>query len=232
MNTKKLIVVTGASSGIGRYIAEAASDKGIDVVGLSRNKVESNFESLECDITNPEAVKSVFKTLKRNTSFDCLINTAGIASMNLFLSTPIEKMDEILKTNVLGTMYCSQQALKIFARRKDASHSTIINFSTIAVPLSLKGESVYVASKGAVESFSRALAREASDFNCNVNVIAPGPIDTNLISKISEDKIQRIIERQIIQQKASKEDIWNICNFLMTQEASSITGQIFNIQGA
>ena len=225
-------MVTGASSGIGRFIAETASNNGVEVIGLSRNTVEANFESIKCDITDPNAVKTIFKTLKRKTSFNCLINTAGIASMNLFLSTPIEKMDEILKTNILGTMYCSQQALKIFARRKDSLHSSIINFSTIAVPLSLKGESVYVASKGAVEAFSRSLAREASDFNCNVNVVSPGPVDTNLISKISEEKIQRIIDRQIIQNKATKEDIWNICNFLMSQESSSITGQIFNVKGA
>lgn len=231
MNNKRQIVVTGASSGIGRHIAETASANGINVIGLSRNIVESNFESLQCDITDPIAVKSIFKTLKRSTGFDCLINTAGIASMNLFLSTPIEKMEEILKTNILGTMYCSQQALKVFARRKGLLHSSIINFSTIAVPLSLKGEAVYVASKGAVESFSRSLAREAADFNCNVNVIAPGPVDTNLISKISEEKIQRIIDRQFIQNKATKADIWNICEFLMTQEASSITGQVFNIKG-
>ena len=232
MKHKRSIVVTGASSGIGRHIAETASNNGIEVIGLSRKKIETNFESIECDVSDPHAVKSIFKELKRNSGFDCLINTAGIASMNLFLSTPVEKMEEILKTNVLGTMYCSQNALKIFARRKESLHSSIINFSTIAVPLSLKGEAVYVASKGAVEAFSRSLAREASDFNCNVNVISPGPIDTNLISKISADKIQKIVDRQIIQEKATKEDIWNICHFLMSQKASSITGQIFNVKGA
>lgn len=231
MNKERLIVVSGASSGIGKHIAETASSCGFEVIGLSRSKVNSNFTSIECDISNHDEVKLFFKSIKKKTNFTSLINAAGIASMNLFLSTPADKMEEIMKTNVLGTMYCSQHALKIFARTKSDNHSSIINFSTIAVPLALKGESVYVASKGAIEAFSRSLAREASDFNCNVNTIAPGPIDTNLINKIADQKIDAIVRRQIIQEKASKEDIWNICNFLISPESSTISGQVINVQG-
>ena len=86
--------------------------------------------------------------------------------------------------------------------------------------------------KRQVESFSKTLAREAADFNCNVNVIAPGPVDTNLISGISDSKIQEIIDSQMITEKATKEDIWGLCKLLMGDDAKDITGQIINVKGA
>jgi len=231
MINKGTIVVTGASSGIGKHISEKAQEDGYKVLGISRKCISSSFESISCDVTDANQVKDFFKQLRGEREFIGLVNCAGVASMNLFMSTPFEKMSEIFNINVLGSMYCAQQALKLFARRKSDIHSSIINFSTIAVPLSLKGEVIYVASKGAIESFSRSLARETSDFNCNVNVIAPGPIDTKLISKISPKKIDKIIERQIIQKKATKDDVWDVCSFLLSEKSATVTGQVFNLQG-
>ena len=231
MGKKKNIIVTGASSGLGEYICQAAQKEGHHPFGLARSKINHcDFETFECDISDYTQVKKTFREIKKISQPDVLINAAGIASMNLFLMTPAKKMQQIISTNVLGTMFCCQEAMKSFARQKNKN--LIINFSTIAVSLSLKGESVYVASKGAVESFSKTLAREAADFNCNVNVIAPGPVDTNLISGISDSKIQEIIDSQMITEKATKEDIWGLCKLLMGDDAKDITGQIINVKGA
>lgn len=227
----KNIIVTGSSSGLGEYICDAALQEGLNPIGLARTPADhSRFVTFQCDVSDYSQVKNTFKHIKKNNEPHVLINTAGIASMNLFITTPPKKMQQILNTNVLGTMYCCQEALKCFARQK--SRNLIINFSTIAVSLSLKGESVYVASKGAVESFSKTLAREAADFNCNVNVIAPGPVDTKLISGISDNKIQDIINNQMINQKATKKDVWKLCKLLMLEEAKDITGEVINVKGA
>ena len=223
------IIVTGASSGLGKHICKELTNDGTDVIGISRTKPEDvNYDHIQCDVSNSEEVKEAFKSIKKFNP-KALINAAGIASMNLFITTPPKKMDEIISTNVLGTMYCCQQALKIFARSSD--RTTIINFSTIAVSIALKGESVYVASKAAIEAFSRTLAKEAGDFNCTVNTIAPGPVETNLIKGLSESQIKNIIDRQSIQEKATPQDILNICKLLLSNEAKDITGQIFNVKG-
>ncbi len=224
------IVVTGASSGLGKYICEELTSEGIEVIGLSRSKPKNiNYEHMLCDVSNSDEVKDIFKLIKKNFYPKALINAAGIASMNLFITTPPKKMEEIISTNVLGTMYCCQQALKIFARSRE--RTSIINFSTIAVSIALKGESVYVASKAAIEAFSRTLAKEAGDFNCTVNTIAPGPVETNLIKGLSENQIKKIVDRQSIQEKATPQDILNICKLLLSNEAKDITGQTFNVKG-
>lgn len=224
------IVVTGASSGIGKHICKELTNDGINVIGLSRSKPSDvNYDHIQCDVSDSDEVKQAFKLIKKNFKPNALINAAGIASMNLFITTPPKKMKQILSTNVLGTMYCSQQALKIFARSKE--RTSIINFSTIAVSIALKGESVYVASKAAVEAFGQTLAKEAGDFNCTVNTIAPGPVETNLIKGLSENQINKIIDRQSIQEKATPQDILNVCKLLLSNEAKDITGQTINVKG-
>ena len=230
MSNQKNIIVTGSSSGLGKFICEQATNEGFNVIGLARSETkDAKFKTFQCDISDHKEVKNVFKQIKKNFEPHILINAAGIASMNLFLTTPPSKMEQIISTNVLGTMFCCQEALKNFARQKNKNF--ILNFSTIAVSLSLKGESVYVASKGAVESFSKTLAREAADFNCNVNVIAPGPVDTKLISGIADSKIEDIVNAQIINEKASKDDIWRICKLLISDNSKDITGQSINVKG-
>ena len=108
---------------------------------------------------------------------------------------------------------------------------SIINFSTIAVALGLKGESVYAASKAGVEGFSRAFAREMADFNIRVNCIAPGPIKTDLLKGVSEDQINAIISQQIIPKDFSPEDVCDLSEFLIGSQSSSLSGQVLNVGG-
>lgn len=226
----KCIIVTGASSGLGNFFCKQLAEDGFDVIGLSRTAPEKpNFTYIPCDVSNFDDVKKAFRIIKKDFHPTVLINAAGIASMNLFITTPHTKMQQIINTNVLGTMYCCQQALKLFIRTKDLT--SIVNFSTIAVNIALKGESVYIASKAAIEAFSRTLAKEAGDFNCNVNTIAPGPVDTNLIKGLSEKQIKDIIDRQSICEKATTQEILKICKILFSEDAKDITGQVINVKG-
>jgi len=97
--------------------------------------------------------------------------------------------------------------------------------------LGLKGESIYVASKAGVEGFTKSFAREMADFNINVNCIAPGPIDTDLIKGVSNQQIQKIIDQQIIKKKFNEDDICNLVDTLLDIKASSISGQVLNVGG-
>lgn len=224
----RALLVTGASRGLGRHIAERAAAEGYRVVGLARQPAEvAGVEIVACDVGDAREVDEVCKRLKGLPLYG-IINAAGIASMNLLLTTPVETIERLVRTNLTGTILVCRAAAKQLVRQKQGR---IINFSTIAVPLGLKGEAVYVATKAGVEGFSRSFAREMSDHGVTVNVIAPGPIDTDLIRKVPAEKIQEIVNRQISQSMAVPEDVWNVVSLLLADESRTITGTVINIAG-
>jgi len=226
----KTLIVTGASRGLGAAIATSAAKEGYNVIGLARSGGQGEgYEYVSCDVSEPEQVKCFFKGLREDKSLYGLINAAGIASMNLLAATPQESIRRIVDVNLSGTISCCAAASKLLMRQK---FGRIINFSTIAVPLGLKGEAVYVASKAGVEGFSRSFAREMGEFGTTVNVIAPGPIQTDLIAKIPAAKILELVESQIITEQAIPGDIWNIVSLLLDERANMITGQVINVGGA
>ena len=224
-----MIVVTGASRGLGRAVAERLIQSGEDVVGLSREVADLPFDAMVCDVSEYDSVKSVAQKLKREKKeLKGLVNAAGIASMNLAVTTPPSMTQKLIQTNLVGTIHCCQILAPLLIRKKMGS---IINFSTIAVALGLKGESIYAASKAGVEGFSRAFARGMADFNIQVNCIAPGPIKTDLLKGVSDEQIDSIVSQQIIPKVFQPGDVCDLCEFLLSPKSSSLSGQILNIGG-
>jgi 3-oxoacyl-[acyl-carrier protein] reductase len=232
-----MILVTGASRGLGYALCAHFSGKGSPVLGVSRSSASSpfaaspsaSFETVVCDVTDPQALKTLAHSLQtQGKGVSVLINAAGIASMNLALTTPPATAEKIIKTNLLGSIYACQQFVPHMIRAKSGR---VINFSTIAVPLALEGESVYVASKAGVEAFTRTFAREVAGFGITVNCIAPGPIDTDLIKGVPEAKIQRIVDRQAIKRKFTPADVCALADMLISDAASGLTGQVFHLGG-
>jgi len=224
-----MILVTGASRGIGSALCAYFSGKGLPVLGLARSLVHADFDTAVCDVTDPQALRVLAqRLLAEGRGVSVLINAAGIASMNLALTTPPATAEAIVKTNLLGTIYTCQQFVPHMIRAKAGR---VINFSTIAVPLALEGESVYVASKAGVEAFTRTFAREVAAFGITVNCIAPGPVDTDLIKGVPDVKIQRIVDRQVIKRKFSPAEVCALADMLMSESASTLTGQVFHLGG-
>jgi 3-oxoacyl-[acyl-carrier protein] reductase len=224
-----MIVVTGASKGLGRAICERLQSKNRDVFGIARDVSDLPFPAISCDVSSYREVKTVVQQLKKEgIRIDALINAAGIASMNLAVTTPPEVSQRIIQTNLLGTIFCCQIIAPLLIRNK---MGCIINFSTIAVALGLKGESVYAASKAGVEGFTRSFAREMADFNVNVNCIAPGPIETNLLKGVTESQIAKIVAQQIIPKQYTPEVICDLVELLMDSRSSSLSGQILHVGG-
>jgi 3-oxoacyl-[acyl-carrier protein] reductase len=225
-----MIVVTGASKGLGRAICDRLIAKNIDVFGLSRNIDEVPFASMTCDVSSYENVKAAAQKLKKDgVKVTGLVNAAGIASMNLALTTPQSVTQKIINTNLLGTIYCCQLIAPLMLRNKKGS---IINFSTIAVALGLKGESIYAASKAGVEGFTRSFAREMADFNVKVNCIAPGPIDTSLLKGITVEQINKIVSQQVIPKQFKPGAVADLVELLIDSRSDSLSGQVLHVGGA
>lgn len=225
-----MIIVTGASRGLGRSVAERLICSGREVLSLSRTSEGAPGDSVTCDVSDYEAVKTVAQSLrKEKREIEGLVNAAGIASMNLAVTTPPSMTQKLIQTNLAGTIHCCQLFAPLMIRKKAGS---IINFSTIAVTLGLKGESIYAASKAGVEGFSRAFAREMADFDIRVNCIAPGPIKTDLLKGVSDEQIDAIVAQQILPKLFLPDDIADLCEFLLGPQSQSLSGQVLKVGGA
>ena len=222
-----MIIVTGASRGLGRAVAERLISSGREVLSLSRTSEGAPGDSVTCDVSDYEAVKAVAQSLRKEKRvIEGLVNAAGIASMNLAVTTPPSMTQKLIQTNLAGTIHCCQLFAPLMIRKKAGS---MINFSTIAVTLGLKGESIYAASKAGVEGFSRAFAREMADFDIRVNCVAPGPIKTDLLKGVSDEQIDAIVAQQILPKLFLPDDVADLCEFLLGPQSQSLSGQVLKV---
>ena len=224
-----MIIVTGASRGIGLAISNRLFESGEEVLGISRNVVSAKFTSKSIDVTDFKSIKNLSDEIRLSgKTVTAVINAAGIASMNLALmANPLTSVD-LVNVNFLGTVYSCQAFAPLLIRNGGGS---VINFSTIASALHLEGESIYAATKAAVENYSKTFAKELSKFNIRVNCIAPGPIQTDLLRGVTEDQLNKIVKSQIIENKFEKDDIADLVELLLDPKAKSLTGQVFHVGG-
>jgi 3-oxoacyl-[acyl-carrier protein] reductase len=231
-SSDRVALVTGTRKGIGRFLAEHLLRSGFLVVGCSRQRADwsaPGYTHQITDVTSESEVKTLLGLVQDQFGrLDVAINNAGTASMNAALLTPVAKVNEILATNVHGTALVSRESAKLMMRRK---RGRIVNFGSIAVSMRIEGEAIYAASKAAVASYSRILARELAPFGITVNVVAPGPIDTDLLRGVPQDKLQGIVERQAIKRMGRMEDIANVVDFFIRPESDFITGQVLYLGG-
>jgi len=232
MDNDRVILITGASRGIGRFLVEYYTGQGSRVVGCSRHQSEfqhQNYRHFCLDIVDEPEVKAMFAEIGRSYGrLDVLINNAGIASMNHVLLTPLATVKRIFETNTLGTFLFCREAAKLMRRKKSGR---IVNFTTVAAALDLEGEAAYAASKSAVATLTRILARELASFNITVNAIGPTPVKTDLVRSVPAEKLDNLIRRQAIQRYGEFSDISNVIDFFLRPESDFVTGQILYLGG-
>lgn len=232
MPDQEVVLITGTRKGIGRYLAEHFVCKGALVEGCSRAAPDwelENYTHHRLDVADETQVKAMLSSIqKRHGRLDILINNAGIASMNHVLLTPAATVDRIMATNFRGVFLMCREAAKLMQRRR---YGRIVNLSTIAVPMRLEGESIYAASKSAVVTFSQILAREIADFGITCNVVAPTPIETDLIRGVPQEKIDSIVNRLAIKRLGRFEDVANVIDFFVRPESDYITSQVIYLGG-
>lgn len=238
----KTVIVTGASRGIGACVAKEFGKLGYNVVvcyNKSRKQAEqvaSEIESLggkallvQVDVSNSESVKNMVNQAEKVFgNIDVLVNDAGISVSGLLIDMTNEQIQNLVSTNLISTIVCSREVAKNMI---NAGQGRIINISSIWGVVGGSNETVYSATKAGIIGFSKALAKELGLMNINVNVVAPGAIETDMMKQYDNQTKQEIVSETALNRLGKPEDVAKVVTFLAGDSASYITGQVIRVDG-
>lgn len=240
---KKMVIVTGASSGIGKAIAERFLEEGYAAVNwdIRAPKEPSDIPHIACDVTSESAVEKAYaETKSRFGTPYLLVNNSGLQFMSPVEDFPLEKWNLITGVLLTGTFLCSRVVIKDM---KAAGAGRIVNISSIHGKLASPFKSAYVAAKHGVLGLAKVLAIELAPNNITVNTICPGFVDTPLmrgqvkeqmaLNNISEEQVVNdiFLKQQYLKKLTSPRQVADLTLFLASDSASTITGEAFNVSG-
>lgn len=240
---KKTVLITGSSRGIGAEMAKTFAEAGYNVVINYNKSKEKGFAVydeiiakggsaiiVKADVrVKAEVENMVNQSLKIFGKIDVLINNAGIAVDKLFVDTVESDFDDIFDTNIKGMYLTTREILPIMLKNE---FGRIVNISSIWGQTGGSLESIYSASKGAVISLTKALAKEYALSNIRINAISPGAIKTDMLTANRSDKYLAYVKKVVpIGRLGEPADIANMALFLASDKAEYITGQVFAVNG-
>ena len=237
----KTAFVTGGSRGIGKAIAIELGNNFHVVVGYSNSEDKANdvakdiissggsASTVRVDISNSESVDEAFTSIEKDyTSVDVLINNAGITKDNILPRMKKDEWLEVIQTNLTGSFYTSQRAVKPMMKNK---WGRIIFISSIVGLSGNQGQANYAASKAGLIGLAKSISKELGSRNITSNVVAPGYIETDMTSFLDDQNKENIIEQLSIKRIGKPEDISNVVSFLCNEESEYITGQVIPVDG-
>ncbi|MBS2961891.1 SDR family oxidoreductase [Actinocrinis puniceicyclus] len=229
-----IVLITGTRTGIGRALAEYLLGRGHQVVGCSRRPAtieHPQYVHHAADVTDVKAIKSMCRAIRADHGrLDAVINNAGTASMNHFMTTPAETSRRMFEVNFFAVLDCCRETVKLL-RKSEEPAPAILNVSTVAVPWALEGQLLYSASKAAVEQLTRVMSKELAQFPIRVNGIGLPPVHTVLTRSVPAEKIDVLIQRQAFKRMCTVEDIVGPVDFLISRESGFITGETLFLGG-
>ena len=243
MNFKgKVAIVTGSSRGIGKGIAIELAKNGCCIVINYKNndeEAEKTYKEIrelgayalmiKGDVSDYEFAKQMVKTtVEKLGKIDILINNAGISKVGLFMDQEPNEWNSILDVNLKGAINCSHNVVKEMIKQKSGS---IINISSMWGEVGASCEVIYSASKGAINAFTKALAKELAPSNIRVNAIAPGVIDTEMNKWLTKDERVSLINEIPMMKFGEISDVGMLAAFLASENSKYITGQVITIDG-
>ncbi len=229
---QQVMLITGTSKGIGKYLVEYYTSQGFHVIGCSRKPVDyeiENYQHFCLDVSDETKVQELFRTIRKtHKRLDVLLNNAGIASMNHILLTPLETVENIFNTNMIGPFLFCREAARLMRKNH---YGRIVNFTTIAVPLKLEGEAIYATSKSALLTFTQIFSKEVAELGITANALGATPIQTDLIRNVPTEKINNILKEQPLHRLGEFRDISNVIDFFISPKSDFITGQVVYLGG-
>lgn len=236
--TKQVALVTGASRGIGRAIAERLAEDGFFVVGTatSDNGADSisaylgeNGKGLKLDVANPESIAEVVKTVSNEYGAPTvLVNNAGITRDNLLMRMKDEEWDEIINTNLTSVFRMSKAVLRGMMKAKTGR---IINISSVVGATGNAGQANYAAAKAGMIGFAKSMAKEVGSRNITINTVAPGFIDTDMTKELGDDIKNSLLASIPLARLGEAREIAHAVSFLASEGAAYITGETIHVNG-
>ena len=237
----KVVLVTGASKGIGKATALLFAKQGAIVVLNYLHSEKSLQETIQqvqalcpqaiaiqADVSKADQVQRLFSIIQEKFGkLDILVNNAGILKDNLILKTSEEEWDNIINTNLKGTFLCTKEAAAMMI----LTGGKIINITSMMGVYGNQGQAAYSSSKAGMIGFTKTAAKELGAIGITVNAIAPGLTETEMISYLTAEQRQRLINQTILKRIAQPEEIAQVALFLASDAANYINGQVINVDG-
>lgn len=237
----KVVLVTGASRGIGEGVARAVAAEGAVVVcgardlGKLANVVSAieaaggRAEPVSLDVSSRASVDAAFeKILAGHGRIDGLVNNAGITRDNLLLRMKAEEWDAVLATNLTGVFHCTQAALRPMLKQRAGR---IVNVTSVVGLAGNAGQANYAASKAGVVGFTKSVAKEVASRTITVNAVAPGFIDTEMTAAMSEKAREAVVSAIPMGRTGQAADVAGAVVFLLSDAAAYVTGQVLAVDG-
>ena len=234
----KNVLITGATGGIGSSLLDIFYARGYNlfISGTNIEKLESlkkkysdRLEFQNCDLSKKSDIeKLIQKAEKHFGNIDVLINNAGIALDNLFLRISEDDWKKVIDINLNANFLITKHVLKNMVKQR---WGRIINISSDASKIGNPGQTNYVASKSAIEGFTRSLANEVASRNVTVNCVSPGFIKTKMLENIDQSKLESMAKNIPCGRIGEPKDVANAVLFLASEESSYITGQVLHVNG-
>lgn len=238
----RVAVVTGGSRGIGRAIALELAARGAAVVVNYNKSPEAatavvkeiqasggKAAAFQADVSDMTAAQSLIKfAVDTFGDLHILVNNAGITRDMLVMMMSDSDWDAVISTNLKSTFNCSKAAVKHMMRKR---YGRVVSISSVSGQMGNAGQTNYSASKAGQIGFSKALAREVAARNITVNVVAPGFVDTEILSSMAPDVLEAAIKMVPLGRKAKPEEIAYAVAFLASDQAAFITGQVLGVDG-
>jgi NAD(P)-dependent dehydrogenase (short-subunit alcohol dehydrogenase family) len=227
----RVVVVTGASRGIGRAVADWFVANGDCVVALSSSgtEVPGVARSLTCDVSDSTAVDAAFTEIEGSLGdVAVLVANAGITNDQLALRMGDEAWSRVLDVNLSGAFFCARRALRRMVR---AHGGRIVFVSSVGAFVGLPGQANYAASKAGLVGLARALAREVASRGVTVNVVAPGLVDTDMLGAVGEDRVGQLGALVPLGRVGTPVEVAGLVGFVASPDAGYVTGAILPIEG-
>jgi len=237
----KVVLVTGASRGIGRAIAGRVAAEGATVVLAARDESRlaeavaeitaagGRAESVALDVTDRDSVGAALgRVIEAHGRIDGLVNNAGVTRDNLLLRMKDEDWQQVLATNLTGVFLCTQAALRPMIKQRSGR---IVNVTSVVGLVGNAGQANYAASKAGVVGFTKSVAREVASRGITANAVAPGFIETDMTANMTDKAKEAVTAAIPMGRVGSPEDVAGTIAFLLSDAADYITGQVLGVDG-